>query len=130
MSTKSNDKGFSDEVIARSVHNLNASIKADHEQEIEFWHELHPDAWQRADTFRQINLLRDNPDMTAQEEHVRWLSARLEDGWQYGAVRNPDKKESPLLVPWEKLPFVNRALSESGFSVIRILLGQDQKAVD
>jgi len=130
MSTKHEETGFSDEVIARAVHNLNTSIKADHEGELEFWHELPPDAWQRLDTFRQIKLLRDNPDMTAQEEHARWLSVRLEDGWQYGAVRNPAKKESPLIVPWEKLPFIYRARSESGFSVVKILLGQGRKAED
>ena len=40
----------------------------------------------------------------AEMEHGRWNAERLLDGWRYGPKRDPEKKISPYIVPWEKLP--------------------------
>lgn len=39
----------------------------------------------------------------AELEHQRWEAERREDGWRLGPERDPDRKLSPYLVPWEKL---------------------------
>jgi len=40
----------------------------------------------------------------ARLEHGRWVAERLRSGWQYGPVKNVEKKINPSLVPWEELP--------------------------
>lgn len=36
--------------------------------------------------------------------HKLWLKEKNADGWVYGAVKNPAKKEHPCMVPFEDLP--------------------------
>ena len=36
--------------------------------------------------------------------HDRWMQQRQAEQWQYGEKRDDDKKQSPLLVPYENLP--------------------------
>lgn len=38
------------------------------------------------------------------ESHANWLHQKINDGWSYGPVKDPDKKEHPCLVPYDKLP--------------------------
>jgi hypothetical protein len=42
------------------------------------------------------------PDPAA--SHRNWLKEKLADGWKYGPVKDPEKKEHPCCVPFEKLP--------------------------
>ena len=36
--------------------------------------------------------------------HHHWMQQRQSEEWQYGEKRDDDKKQSPMLVPYEKLP--------------------------
>lgn len=36
-------------------------------------------------------------------EHDLWMRERLESGWQYGPVKDTERRLSPYLVPWEQL---------------------------
>jgi RyR domain len=40
----------------------------------------------------------------ARMEHERWVGERQAAGWAYGSVKDPSRKLSPYLVPWESLP--------------------------
>ena len=40
----------------------------------------------------------------AENVHDVWAVGRLEQGWTYGSVRNDGRKETPCLVPYNKLP--------------------------
>jgi hypothetical protein len=40
----------------------------------------------------------------AEMEHGRWNAERLMDGWRWGERKDVDKKISPYLVSWHKLP--------------------------
>ena len=37
-------------------------------------------------------------------EHGRWNFERVLDGWQYGTIKDVDKKINPSIVPWKELP--------------------------
>jgi hypothetical protein len=37
-------------------------------------------------------------------EHERWVRERTRAGWTYGELKDIDRKISPYLVPWDKLP--------------------------
>lgn len=36
--------------------------------------------------------------------HISWMQHKLDDGWVYGPVKDPVKKEHPCLVPFDQLP--------------------------
>ncbi len=40
----------------------------------------------------------------AKHAHDLWAEQRLRDGWRLGPQRNDERKETPLLVPYEDLP--------------------------
>ena len=40
----------------------------------------------------------------ARNNHDLWATGRIGEGWRYGAIRDLEKKETPQLVPYEKLP--------------------------
>jgi hypothetical protein len=42
--------------------------------------------------------------LLAQNEHIRWMNQKIASDWNYGSVRDNEKKIHPLLVPWENLP--------------------------
>lgn len=40
-----------------------------------------------------------------EEMHASWAKNRKENGWIYGEVKDLKKKEHPLLIPYEDLPY-------------------------
>jgi hypothetical protein len=38
------------------------------------------------------------------ESHGSWMAEKLANGWKYGPVKDPDKKEHPCMVAYEDLP--------------------------
>ncbi len=43
-------------------------------------------------------------DFGAEASHVSWMKQKLEEGWKFGAVKDPGKKEHPCLVDFKDLP--------------------------
>jgi hypothetical protein len=43
-------------------------------------------------------------ELIAANVHDVWAQGRINEGWTYGDVKDPNKKTTPLLVPYEKLP--------------------------
>jgi len=43
-------------------------------------------------------------ELLARNVHENWALRRLAEGWTYGAERNDLRKETPVLVPYEDLP--------------------------
>lgn len=42
-------------------------------------------------------------ELLAENVHDAWANQRMQEGWQYGAQRNDEKKTHPSLVPYEML---------------------------
>lgn len=40
----------------------------------------------------------------AKNVHEVWAVGRIAEGWTYGPVKDPEKKQTPQLVEYEKLP--------------------------
>jgi hypothetical protein len=40
--------------------------------------------------------------------HESWLKQKEVEGWKYGPVKDPDKKEHPCFVPFDELPAEQR----------------------
>lgn len=43
-------------------------------------------------------------EQLAYNNHELWAKGRIEEGWRLGPQRNDEKKETPVLVPYEQLP--------------------------
>ncbi len=40
----------------------------------------------------------------AENVHNVWAAGRISEGWTYGQVKDVNKRTTPLLVPYDKLP--------------------------
>ena len=48
-------------------------------------------------------------DRLARNTHEVWARKRVDEGWTYGPRRDDEKKQTPLLVPYDELPESERA---------------------
>lgn len=60
--------------------------------------------WQRKSALDGVKFSLDNPKAGPDSQHISWLLAKRVDGWRYGPIKNPEKKEHPCIVPFNELP--------------------------
>ena len=48
-------------------------------------------------------------ELIAANVHDVWACGRISEGWVYGEVKDPEKKTTPLLVPYDELPESEKA---------------------
>lgn len=91
------------EKIARVCHEVNriyCESIGDNSQPK--WEEA-PD-WQKQSALNGVDFHMVYPDSTPEQSHENWLKEKMASGWVWGAVKNPDKKEHPCMVPYYELP--------------------------
>ena len=55
---------------------------------------------------------------TPEESHESWVDQKINDGWIYGSVKDPDHKEHPCIVPYDKLPAEQKRKDEIFVEVV------------
>lgn len=60
--------------------------------------------WQKASAIDGVKYRIANRNGHPSDSHVNWLRHKLSDGWKYGPVKDPIKKEHPCCVPFNELP--------------------------
>lgn len=74
------------------------------------WDEA-PD-WQKSSAIKgvefHLNTLKSGQEPSPSASHESWLVEKREQGWNYGPVKDPEKKEHPCFVPYEELPIDQR----------------------
>jgi hypothetical protein len=96
------------EDIAQVAHELNKAYCesiGDHSQPT--WDDA-PE-WQRSSAINGVQFHLDNPAASPSASHDSWLKQKQEEGWKYGEVKNPEKREHPCFVPYEQLPVAQKA---------------------
>ena len=63
-----------------------------------------------------------NQNATSEQNHENWMKCRLADGWKHGPVKDEAKKEHPDLIPYSKLPEVERAKDDMDLASRRFAL--------
>jgi RyR domain len=60
--------------------------------------------WQRESAIKGVEFNIANPSASASASHDSWLEVKRNEGWKYGPVKDPEKKEHPCFVHHEELP--------------------------
>lgn len=89
--------------IAKVAHEINAAYCLAFGDDSQPSWEDAPE-WQRISAVNGVQFHLANPDAGPQASHESWLAEKVADGWVYGYVKDPDKKEHPCMVPFSDLP--------------------------
>jgi hypothetical protein len=94
--------------IAQMAHELNqAYCQSIGDMSQPSWEDA-PD-WQKNSAETGVRFHLDNPEASPSASHDSWLKQKTEEGWKYGEVKDPEKKEHPCFVPYEQLPTEQKA---------------------
>ena len=77
--------------------------------------------WQRASALAGVDMHLANPDATPEASHLSWFEQKLADGWVFGEVKDPEKKEHPCMVAYEDLPAEQKAKDYLFRGVVHVL---------
>jgi hypothetical protein len=109
------------ESIAITCHEANrAYCQAIGDNSQTFWEDA-PD-WQKESARNGVKFHRDNSNSTPADSHNSWLAEKKEQGWKYGTVKDPEKKEHPCFVPYEDLPQSQQAKDYIFHAIAKTLL--------
>jgi len=106
--------------IARVCHEANRAYCAtlgDHSQPE--W--PYTPEWQRVSAIAGVAAALDNPDQTPELSHQGWLDQKHADGWVYGKVKDPVRKEHPCMVEYDALPAEQRTKDHLFLTIVRAL---------
>ena len=60
--------------------------------------------WQRDSAVKGVEMHLADPNASPAASHESWKKQKLEEGWTYGPIKDPEKKEHPCIVPFADLP--------------------------
>lgn len=75
--------------------------------------------WQKASAVDGVMFHQANPLSTPEDSHENWCREKVADGWVYGPVKDPAKKQHPCLLPYNELPVEQRAKDYIFSAVVR-----------
>jgi hypothetical protein len=79
--------------------------------------------WQKDSAREGARKILDGEVTTPEQSHLSWMAHKLADGWQYGPVKDPSKKEHPCMVPYEQLEPEQRVKDALYHACVRTLFG-------
>lgn len=113
--------------IARVCHQVNkAYCEAMGDPSQVDWEDT-PD-WQKKSVISGVEYIIANQGATPEESHASWLKYKEAEGWTWGPVKDPEKKEHPNMLPYSGLPPEQR-LKDHIFGVIVRTLMEDKDIV-
>lgn len=77
-------------------------------------------AWQQSSAVDGVRFHMKKP-RTVEESHLNWMAEKLATGWQYGPVKDVEKKEHPCLVEYKDLPYEQQFKDALFMSVVMAL---------
>lgn len=90
-------------IIAKVCHEVNRGYcEAIGDTSQAPWDEA-PD-WQRQSAVNGVKFVLAHPDAPPSASHDSWLAEKRADGWKYGPIKHPAKKEHPAFLPYNLLP--------------------------
>lgn len=77
--------------------------------------------WQKKSAIAGVEFHLSHPDAKPSDSHESWLREKERDGWKFGPVKDPEKKEHPCFVPYAQLPAEQKAKDFLFLAVVRAL---------
>jgi hypothetical protein len=116
---------MSPEQVAEICHEANrAYCKTMGDLSQKPWDES-PD-WQRNSAIEGVRYRWRNRDASAESMHESWRALKLRDGWKYGAIKDPEKKEHPCMVPYAELPPEQRRKDHLFAAIFDVMLREEK----
>jgi uncharacterized protein YodC (DUF2158 family) len=108
------------EAIARVAHEANRAycVTIGDLSQVEWT--LAP-SWQRDSARLGVRKILAGEVTRPEQSHESWLAEKRAEGWQYGPVKDPEKKEHPCFVPYEALSIEQRYKDHLFLAVVRAL---------
>jgi hypothetical protein len=79
--------------------------------------------WQRQSAINGVLFHATHPGSTPENSHENWLKEKLEQGWVYGPIKDPELKQHPCCVPYAQLPEQQRFKDHLFTTIVSILTG-------
>jgi hypothetical protein len=105
-------------MTAHEANRILCKALGDHSQKL--WTDA--DDWQKESARKGVIKLTQDPDMTPRKIHESWMKDKVEDGWVYGPVKDPDEKEHPCMVPYDSLPPEQKLKDDLYLLIVRSML--------
>jgi hypothetical protein len=106
--------------IAKACHEINkAYCESIGDMSQPPWAEA-PD-WQKNSAIEGVQFHLNNPNAKPSDSHESWLEQKKADGWKYGPVKDPVKKEHPCYVPYDDLPVEQKAKDYLFIATVHVL---------
>lgn len=83
------------------------------------WDEA-PD-WMRESAIDGVGSVLSGEVESPEDSHRNWLVGKAADGWTYGPVKDPEKKEHPCMVEYDQLPPAQRLKGWLFYGIVRAL---------
>ncbi|MBI4468118.1 MAG: hypothetical protein HY650_02230 [Acidobacteria bacterium] len=135
MATSSFEREWRDwlvEKAARLCHQVNKGYCEALGDTSQLDWEMAPD-WQkesaRQGVILHLEAIRSGPSVSPSASHEAWLKLKTAEGWQYGPVKDPEKKEHPCCVPFEELPAEQKAKDYIFAAVVKAYVWGELMAV-
>ena len=78
--------------------------------------------WQKDSAIDGVKARAKHSMIAPAQMHNLWMQKKLEDGWTYGEIKDPEKKIHPCLKPYKELPTQQRVKDELFLSVVATLI--------
>ncbi|MCL2114697.1 MAG: RyR domain-containing protein [Methanobrevibacter sp.] len=76
----------------------------------------------KSDSKEAVELTEENVEQIARKKHCNWYKNKKTEGWNYGPIKDFDKKENPYVVPWDPI--------EIEYDGKKIMIGLEKEAKD
>jgi len=108
------------ERIARICHEANrAYCESIGDQTQEPWETAQ--RWQKDSAIEGVhNAL---TGASPEQSHENWMKAKIQAGWTWGVVKDPDAKTHPALLPYAQLPDDVKLKDEIFITIVSIMKG-------
>ena len=103
--------------VAHETNRFYCHIIGDNSQNC--W-ELAPE-WQKNSAINGVAFHIANPEAGCSASHESWLKEKYANGWKYGEVKNPEKKEHPCCVPYKQLSLEQKVKDALFVGVVRAM---------
>jgi hypothetical protein len=105
------------EAIAEICHEVN-KVWCEYHNDFsqKSWKEA--DDWQKESAINGVRFRLANPDAPVSAMHDNWMREKIEDGWEFDEVKDPEKKTHPCLIPFDLLPHHQRIKDATFCSIV------------